>query len=168
MSQFLIRFYLVFITFNIIFSDIWISKHLSAEYDIKYSTGYDSSGKYEYKGLSIGYEDMVYRSFMLGFSYDFKSMRDNYSIKGASFSSLYIKYILVATNSLSIWTVLGRNYPKKDIKYYNNDILYGIGVKLKNGIGINYIIYELTQDSPDINNMTSTGFINRYSLSYSF
>lgn len=159
-------FLLLFI--NIIYSDVWISYHHTAEYQINYSSGYLSIGKYNSEGISVGYEDVIYKSLMIGISYDTKPMKDHYSIKGASFVSTYLKYNLFNTSFFTISPILGFHLPEKDLKGFNKDFLYGLCLKLKNGIGINYILYELEQDFPDINNMTSSGFIQRYSINYSF
>ena len=160
-------FIFIFFSFELVLCQIWFSYNIIAKYNINYNSGYNSFGDYNTGAITVGYENLISESINIGIAYDFISMKDDFSNKGASLFNLYVKYNFPISKYLIIWPSIGYNIPDRDLEDYDGGLSYGIGLKINTGLGFSYIVYDLSQNESS-HYPASEGTIARFSLSYSF
>tara|TARA_Y100000590_G_C15629842_1_gene980799 strand:+ start:972 stop:1388 length:417 start_codon:yes stop_codon:yes gene_type:complete len=131
-----------------------------------YSTDFKSSGDYKKKSLTIGYEKEIHKNINIGCSYDILPMEDSFSIDGAAFSDIYVKYRVPFKKLKTLWLSIGYGYPFKDIRNYNGGISYKMGYDINKQFSIYYMINYLSQKkSQNEWNIGSKGTISRLAIS---
>ena len=147
------------------FSGFYISYDLTASYDGEIE-GIDlDGGDYDSGALTLGYESDVKNSMAAGVSYDLIGLDYEGADDGEQFLNIYYKYFFPVSPDINIWGSVGYNIPQGDIDEADAGLSYGGGLSMKNGMGISYIIHNI---SGDIYGYELEQTTSRLSISYSF
>ena len=149
-------------------------KGLYVSYDATATAAIDVLGinaevDYDSGALAVWYDFPVANNIAIGASFDLIKMQGDGSDAGDGFLNIYGKYTFPINPMFSAWAIGGYNLPQGDVDEFDGGISYGAGVKMNNGIGVSYVIHNISMsESVDGVSLSMDATISRLTLSYSF